>query len=149
MRPRTVTLLLILVATAGAAGCTGPVRSFGVYASKAANTADQAASAVATAELTVRAATEGRTFGRTAAQTLAEAAEDAASVQGTFDAIQPPDSRSDRLRQELDELLQQAVSTLEDLRTAAGHGEVGAVASLAKPPPDLSDKLDQFAQAHR
>src|SRR5919197_3386901 len=145
MRRRLLTLLLILTT----AGCTGPVRELGVYASKAARTAEQAGSAVATAELAVTAATRGRSFGRTTAQTLAEAADDAGSVQGTFDAIQPPDPRADQLRDELDELLDQSVSTLEDLRTAARRGEVGELGRLAAPLPELAGKLDDFAQAHR
>jgi hypothetical protein len=146
MRRRTVTLLLILMAVTA---CTGPVRSFGAYASKAARTAQEAGSAVATAQLTVVAATGGRTLGRTAAQTLAEAASDAGSVQGTFDAIQPPDRRADRLREQLDELLDQAVSVLEDLRTAARRGEVGELHRISAPLSGLADRLDEFAQAHR
>jgi hypothetical protein len=149
MRRRTVTLLLILAVALVAGGCTGAVRSFGVYASKAANTAEQARSAVATAQLAVRAASEHRAFGRTTALTLAEAAEDAGSVQGTFDAIQPPDRRSDRLRQDLDDLLDQAVSTLEGLRTAARRGQVGELSRLAAPLWELSGKLEELAEAYR
>jgi hypothetical protein len=55
-----------------AAGCTGPVRSDGVYASKAASSARAAASAVQTAQLAVQQAVDGKLFGRTLAQTLAE-----------------------------------------------------------------------------
>jgi hypothetical protein len=142
---RAMTVVLVLLA----AGCTGPVRSHGVYASKAANTAAKTASAVATAELTVRAVTRDRTFGRTAAQTLAESAEDASSTQGIFDAIQPPDRRSDRLRSELDDLLERAVGTLEDLRTAARRGDVAGLERAAAPLPELAGDLDDFAEAHR
>ena len=78
------------LAVVAAAGCTGPVRSDGVYASKAAATAATAASAAETAQLAVQEAVDGRLFGRTLAQTLAEAASDASDAQTTFDAIQPP-----------------------------------------------------------
>jgi hypothetical protein len=79
-----------LVALVATAGCTGPVRSDGVYASEAAATAEAAASAVETAQLAVQETAAGKLFARSAAQTLAEAASDAADVQATFGAIQPP-----------------------------------------------------------
>jgi hypothetical protein len=143
---RHAAILLLVLA---AAACTGPVRSYGVYESKAANTAEQIASSVATAELTTQAAVDGKSFGRTTAQALAETADDAGSVQGVFDAIQPPDRRSDRLRSELDDLLDEAVSTLEDLRTAARRGDVAGLRLAGAPLSGLSRKLDDFAEAHR
>jgi hypothetical protein len=142
---RALALLLLLVVS----GCTGAVQSYGVYASKAANTASKTASAVATAELAVQAVTRDRTFGRTAAQTLAESARDAGDTQGIFDAIQPPDRRSDQLRSELDDLLEPAVSTLEDLRTAARRGDVDGLRRTAAPLQKLASDLQDFAEAHR
>jgi len=138
-----------LVLLAATAGCTGPVRSDGVYASKAARTAAAAASAVETAQLAAQEATAGRLFGRSTAQTLAEAASDAGDVQATFDAIQPPDGRADALRDQLDSLLGPAVSTLEDLRTAARRGQVAQLPSLDAPLPRLGDRLQQFQKAHQ
>ncbi len=80
---------------------TGPVRSDGVYASEAVATAAAAASAVETAvetaQLAVQEAAAGKLFGRSLAQTLAEAASDAGDVQATFDAIQRPDRRSEKV----------------------------------------------------
>jgi hypothetical protein len=138
--------LIVLVA---AAGCTGPVRSDDVYASKAAATARAEASAVQTALLVVRQAGERRLFGRALAQALAEAASDGGDVQATFDAIQPPDHRADLLRSQLDELLDPAVSALTDLRTAARRGDLAALPRLAAPLHGLGDKLDRFQQAHQ
>jgi hypothetical protein len=138
--------LVLLVA---AAGCTGPVRSDPVYASKAATTAAAAASAVETAQLAVQEAAAGRLLGRTLAQTLAEAASDAGDAQSTFDAIQPPDGRADVLHDQLDGILGPAVSTLEDLRTAARRGDVAQLPSLAAPLPRLDDRLAQFRKAHQ
>jgi microsomal dipeptidase-like Zn-dependent dipeptidase len=142
--PRFLLCLVVLLL----AGCTGPVRSFNVYESKAGTTAEATASAVETARLTVDAAVEGRAFGRYTAQSLAETWKDASAVQGTFDSIQPPDRRADRLRDELDELLEQAVSTLAELRTAARRGHNPALARIAEPLGDLAAKLDAFAEAH-
>lgn len=140
---------LALAVLVAAAGCTGPVRSDGVYASKAAATAAAAASAAETAQLAVQEAVDGKLFGRSLAQTLAEAASDAGDAQTTFDAIQPPDGRADVLRDQLDGLLTPAVSALEDLRIAARRGDVAQLPSLAAPLPRLSDKLEQVQKAHR
>jgi hypothetical protein len=132
-----------------AAGCTGPVRSDQVYASKAATTAGAAGSAVETAQLAVQEAVAGELFGPSLAQTLAEAASDAGQVQATFDAIQPPDGRADVLRDQLDDLLGPAVSTLEDLRTAARRGDTAALPGLAAPLSKLAEELQRFQEAHQ
>ena len=138
-----------LVALVATAGCTGPVRSDGVYASKAAATAEAAASAVETAQLAVQETAAGKLFARSAAQTLAEAASDAADVQATFGAIQPPDRRSEALRGQLDRLLTPAVSTLDDLRTATRRGDLAQLPRIAAPLPRLSVELEQFQEAHQ
>jgi hypothetical protein len=151
-RPRgrgLVGVALGLVVLVAAAGCTGPVRSDGVYAAKAAATAGAAGSAVGTAQLAVQEAVDGELFGRSLAQTLAEAASDAGDVQATFDAIQPPDGRADRLRGQLDGLLVRAVSALEDLRTAARRGDLAALPKLAAPLPAVASELQRFRDAHQ
>jgi hypothetical protein len=138
--------LIVLVATAG---CTGLVRSDGVYASKAAATAAAAGSAVETAQLAVQEAAAGELFAPGLAQTLAEASSDAGDAQATFDAIQPPDGRSDVLRGQLDGVLTPAVSTLEDLRIAARRGDLAQLPRLAAPLGRLSVELERFQEAHR
>jgi hypothetical protein len=104
-------------------------------------------SAAETARLAVDAAAGRKATGRYVAQLLAEASEEAAAAQGTFDAIQPPDRRADRLRDELDGLLDQAVSTLGELRIAARRGDDAELEKLAAPLPALSQRLDRFAEA--
>jgi hypothetical protein len=148
-RPGLPGVALGLAALLVAVGCTGPVRSDGVYASKAASSAKAAASAVQTAQLAVQEATAGKLFGRTLAQTLAEAATQAGDVQATFDAIQPPDDRADALRRQLDDLLTPAVSATADLRIAARRGDVAELPKLAAPLPQLGAKLDRFQKAHQ
>ena len=86
--------LLVVLGVTAAVGCTGPVRSYPVYASKAAATAGAEGSAVETARLAVGQAAAGKLFGRTLAQTLAEAASDAGDVQATFDESTRADVRS-------------------------------------------------------
>jgi hypothetical protein len=85
MRRSWVVALLVLVGA-----CTGPVRSFEVYESKAGQTAEVAVSAVQTALLAVDAAKGEKAYGRYLTQVLVEAEEDAGAAQGTFDGIQCP-----------------------------------------------------------
>ncbi len=145
MRSRIAALLLVAIVC----GCTGPVRSFNVYASKGGKTAKAVVSAVETARLAVSAAARDRAYGRYLGQVLAEAEKDATAAQGTFDAIQPPDRRTDRLREELDGLLTPTLSSLADLRIAARRGDLVDLPRLAAPLAGLSKRLDDFAQAHQ
>jgi hypothetical protein len=142
MRRSWVALLLLLPS------CTGAVRSFDVYESKAGETAKVVVSAVQTARLAVEAARGGRAYGRYLSQVLAEAEEDAGAAQGTFDAIQPPDRRADELRDRLDELLTTATSTLAELRIAARRGRLDELPELAAPLGKVAGKLHDFAEAH-
>jgi hypothetical protein len=129
-----VTLLLL-------GACTGPVRSFNVYESKAGATAESAASAVETARLATDAAGGDKATGRYLTQILVEAEEDAGAAQGVFDGIQPPDRRAD-------ELLGEATDTLASLRIAARRGELASLPRLAEPLAEVADKLHAFAEAH-
>lgn len=120
-----------------------------MYASKGGNTAKTIVSAVETARLAVSAAARDRAYGRYLGQVLAGAEEDATAAQGTFDAIQPPDRRGDRLRAELDNLLTPTLSSLADLRIAARRGDLADLSRLAAPLAGLSKRLNDFAQAHQ
>jgi hypothetical protein len=128
--------------------CTGPVRSAAVYESKAGETAKAVVSAVQTARLSVDAARGRKATGRYLSQILVEAEEEATAAQGTFDAIQPPDHRADQLRDRLDELLTEATSTLAELRIAARRGRLDELPGLAEPLGKLTERLDEFADAH-
>jgi hypothetical protein len=138
--------LAVLVLLLGA--CTGPVRSTNVYQSKAGDTAATVASAVETARLAVQAAQDGDAYGRYLTQVLVEASEDADAAQGTFDGIQPPDHRADRLRDQLDGLLGEATDTLAELRTLARRGRFDQLAAPAAPLAGLAGRLHAFAEAH-
>ena len=142
MRRSWLVVLLLLGA------CTGPVRSFNVYESKAGATAEAAASAVETARLATDAAAGDKAPGRYLAQILVEAEEDAGAAQGVFDGIQPPDRRADELRDQLDELLGEATDTLASLRIAARRGELATLPELAEPLTEVAAKLHAFAETH-
>jgi hypothetical protein len=138
----------VAVLVVGVAACTGPVRSDNVYESKAGHTAETVVGAVETARLAVDAGGGGKAYGRYLVQVLAEAEEDAGAAQGTFDAIQPPDRRADRLRDRLDQLLTEATSTLAELRIAARRGRTAELPRLAAPLGKVAEQLHAFAEAY-
>ena len=144
MRLRVVGAVLLV----GLAGCVGPARSFEAYEGKAGATADAAHSAVETARLAAETAAADDAFAPYLSVLISETEEDASSVQGTFDSIQPPDDRSDKLREQLDALLSRAVSGLADLRVAVKRGELQDLERLAAPLAEVSKGLDAFAEAH-
>jgi hypothetical protein len=138
----------VAVLVLGVAACTGPVRSYGVYESKAGRTAETVVGAVETARLAVDAGGSGKAYGRYLAQVLTDAEEDAGAAQGVFDGIQPPDGRADRLRDRLDQLLTEATSTLAELRIAARRGRTAELPELAAPLGKVAEQLHAFAEAH-
>src|SRR3569623_3062930 len=101
----------ILVCGAVLTGCAGSSRTDDDYRHKAANTAEAMQGLIGTAQLAVADASRGRVPGPYLSVPLAEADEDASSVADQFDSRQPPAAAADNLRNQLDQLLQQTVST--------------------------------------
>jgi len=129
--------------------CVAPARSYGAYEGKAASTAEDALSAVETARLAVTASAEHKVFAPYLSIVLSESEDAASSVQGTFDSVQPPDSRSDKLRSDLDDRLQPAVSVLADLRIAVRRGKIAELLSKLGDLSKAADSLREFHEAHR
>jgi hypothetical protein len=140
--------ILTLVAALAAAGCIAPARTFEAFEHKAADTAEAAVSALRTAVLASRVAAEGGSFPPTVSIVLSEAEGEAIGARDAFVSIQPPDARSDRLRDELVRILDEAVGGLADLRIAARRAELDVLPELAAPLGDLADRLERFAREH-
>jgi hypothetical protein len=128
--------------------CVGPSRTRHDYELKAANTAEAVASAVGTAQAAVKAAAARRIPAAYLSVVINDAAADASDVQATFDSVQPPGDASDDLRDELDSLVGEAVTTLVDLRTAVRRGEIDELSAIGTPLAAIHDRLDAFEQAH-
>ena len=94
------------------------------------------------------AASEGNAFGPYVSVLISEQEEALSGLQGTFGSIQPPSSRADALRDELQQLLSEALDHVTDVRIAARRGELPALARIAEPLADDSDALDRFIQEH-
>lgn len=127
-------------------GCVGPARTSQAYSKKASSSLHDTRSAVETARLAVDATAHDRATGPYLSVLLSQAEEQATSVQSTFDSIQPPNGGADRLRDDVDGLLQQAVSVLGDLRIAARRGDRDGITSHGSALADLSKQLEDFEE---
>lgn len=123
------------------AGCVGPARTSDDYARKASTSVQDTRSAVETALLGVDAVDRDRSTGPYASVLLGHAEEEAGSVQTTFDSIQPPNQDADRLRDEVDAVLAQAVSALGDVRIAARRGDNAGIVAQRPVLVDVSRRL--------
>jgi hypothetical protein len=73
---------------------------------------------LASAQLAARLGLRGQSFPAFTDGNITDAEDDADSVNSTFGSRQPPDSRSDALRQKMLQALSDATSALTDLRIA-------------------------------
>ncbi len=143
---RAVTALFLAgLATA----CVSPARSYDAYVAKATSTAEAVLEAVGTAQLTVRDSALRKGFSPYQTVLIAEAEKDASAAAGTFDAIQPPDARSDQLQQDLDKVLHDASGTLLELRVAARRNQLATKRSEASTLDALAKQLNDFIEAHQ
>jgi hypothetical protein len=150
VRPAAVVAALSLAATATVA-CTqplGPARTEDDYELKAANTAEAVLSALRTAELATDVAVRGRAFPPYVSVLLGEAESDADGAVSTFEKVQPPDSRSDRLRSQLGDLTSEATDALSALRITARRADLDALGPRSRDLEGLADRLDAFADEH-
>jgi hypothetical protein len=144
-----VVLLLMLLAWRMVPHPVGPARTYGKYEGKAATTAKSAESEVQTVLLAARTASAGNAFGPYTAVVISDAEESLSGVQGTFDSIQPPDERADKLAKELNTLLGDALEHVRDVRVAVRRGELTKLADVAKPLVDDAEKLNAFTEQHK
>jgi hypothetical protein len=155
MRPRRtepvralVVVALVVFAAAGCVQIVSPARTFDAYEHKAKDTAESVLSSVQTARLGARVGTDGDAFGPYVSVLLSEAEDGASHAHATFDSVQPPDARSDRLRVRLGRLLTRADDHLSELRIAARRGELGSLARVARPLTPLARELERFVSRH-
>ena len=141
-------LLALLVVAAGCAHPVGPARTFGSYEGKATTTASAALSNVQTARLVAEAAAKGNVFGPYASSVVSDAEESLDGLSGTFGSIQPPDGRADDLRDELDQLLSDALDHVTDVRIAARRGELATLDDTAAALAGDAEHLEAFVEQH-
>jgi hypothetical protein len=76
------------------------------------------ASDLASAQLAAQLGLQGKSFSAFTDENVTDAENDAGSVNATFSSRQPPDARSDALRQKMAQALSDGTSALTDLRVA-------------------------------
>ena len=121
-------------------GCASSSRTDEDYRHKVANTAETLNGVLGTVQVALE--VTARAPAPYLSVTFAEADDDASATVGNFDAIQPPSATADELRGRLDQVMQDTVSMLDDLRIAARRNRMSELADLAKPLSMLQDKLD-------
>ena len=118
---------LACVATLGSclllAACAGPVPDDGAYRHAALLTSSAMVSALASAQLAAGLGLRGSSFPAFTDGNVTNAENDADSVNSTFSSRQPPDARSDALRQKMLQALSDGTSALTDLRVAVRMGD--------------------------
>jgi hypothetical protein len=147
VRLRALVVSLALALTA-CIETVSPARTFDAYEHKAKDTAESVLSSVETARLVAKAAGDGDTFGPYASVLLGDAEKGAGHAQDVFDSVQPPDAHSDRLRDELGKLLEDASDHLSELRIAARRHELERLPELAAPLRKISKQLNAFITEH-
>jgi hypothetical protein len=126
----------------------GPARSYDAYERKARTTAESARSSVATVRLLAESAADGDLFGTYASVSVSEQEDALLGTQGTFASIQPPDARSDALREELMQLLDDAGAHVTEVRVEVRRGNLD---TLDENVPQLQadeQALTTFLEAH-
>jgi hypothetical protein len=94
-------------------------------------------------------ASKGNAFGPYATSVASESEDAASGLQGTFDSIQPPDGRADKLRTHLDDLIADAVTHLADLRISLRRGHLSDAQQTAKPLVKDAARLSEFIEEHK
>jgi hypothetical protein len=142
---RRLVLGVALLATA-CVQPVGPARTFDDYEDKARDTAETTLGAVQTARLAVD--HQDRLLPTYASVLLGDAEGDASGAQSTFEGIQPPGPASDRLREELTPILEDATGLLADARITARRAELEDLEQYAEPLQRVAGRLDAFIQEH-
>src|SRR5437868_11398871 len=81
------------------AACAAPVPDYGAYRHAALQTSMAMVSALASGQLAAQLGLQGKSFSAFTDGNVTDAENDAGSVNSTFGSRQPPDARSDVLRQ--------------------------------------------------
>ncbi|MCW2571052.1 MAG: hypothetical protein JWO88_1110 [Frankiales bacterium] len=141
---RLVAIALLLMST----GCVGPTRTDGDFELKAGNTAKAVASALDTARLAADAAAHGKATANYVSVIFGEAEDDASAAQATFDSYQPPSAAADKLRNDVDSTLSDAIDGLTALRITARRGQLDRLAKISTQLDPVATTLAQISEKY-
>jgi hypothetical protein len=91
----------------------------------------------------------GNAYGNYLSALLGDTEDTAAAVQSSFDSEQPPSRAADKVRDDLDTILQDAAGVLVQLRIHARRGEIDRLNRIAAPLQKVSTDLETFIKAHQ
>ncbi|HEU5270447.1 MAG TPA: hypothetical protein VFU36_11040 [Jatrophihabitans sp.] len=123
--------------------CVSPAIDSAGYRDKVGHAAEKMTGIIGSAQLAAEQDLAGKAFGTYADQVISDAEQDAQSVVGQLDSVQPPDEASITLRNQADDVLQNAAGQLSDLRIAQRRGDKAGMRQSLK---DLSDSLAKVQQ---
>jgi hypothetical protein len=147
--PTGITGFLALLLVAGCVNNqVGSARNGGIYAAKAAFSAESALSAVSTVQLVAGAASDGKVFGTFASVAVDQQEDALTEITTTFRSIEPPDAESRALRDELGALLDRSREHLAAVRIEIRRGRLAAAKAVAAPLDADAQQLDAFEKAH-
>jgi hypothetical protein len=135
-----------LVASTILASCAGSARTPADYRLKARHSAKAALSAVQTSMLAARLVRDDDAFSTYVSVVLDSAERDVTSVESTFSSIQSPSASSDHLRDELDQVLNNAAGTISSMRIAARRDEWRSLLVSAHDLPKLALSLQPYTE---
>ena len=142
---RAVALLFAALLTAG---CVGPSRTDADFELKAGNTAKAVRSALQSALLAADGAGEGKLTSNYVSVVLGEAELDASTAQATFESYQPPSAAADELRNDVNDLLGEAIDGLVALRITARRGQLDRLPRIAERLKPLATALEQVQEKY-
>jgi hypothetical protein len=112
-------------------GCSLPATTFADYRSKVSDAAEEVVSQAKTAILTTQLARRDRLLDPTVSSLLEDAETAAAGAVASLTSVQPPDTRSDELRERILPVLQRVSDTIARLRFEARRGQISALTELS------------------
>jgi hypothetical protein len=136
----------LVACAAAAAGCAEPSGSVGDFHAKVVQSAKQAQSAVASSQLIAQADLDGKTTEAYADTVATDAENDVDSVQTALDTRQPADTKSIKLRDQFDTILQDAVTATEDLRIAIRRDDPRSIRTGIDEAAKALKKLQAYSQ---
>lgn len=129
--------------------CVAPTRGFEAFEGKAVDSVRSVTSSVETTRMAIDSALGSEGTAAYLSRTISDAEEEAAGAEGSFATIQPPDARSDALREEVSPLLSSASDLVEDARIAMRRSDIAALSELAGELAKAAQKLHDFLDAHQ
>jgi hypothetical protein len=137
---------VLVVIVAVVSGCAGSARTSTSYRLKARNSAKATLSAVESATLAARLVREKRAFSTYVSVVLDSAERDATGTESTFASIQSPSTASDKLRDQVNQVLNDASDAISKMRIAARRDEWTDLLQVAQSLPKIASELQRYAE---